>query len=173
MRSRREAGRDLPVLVWRFAQPMRVIASAPFGGGIGLRRWAINAQVPSSYSRRDPAHHLGKLAVSLGLAGRGVGMLTAVDVRECVTTQDNGVHVGATVGLSLPGLAAAPDDASSTAGAPGTVNIFATIPERLSDAALVNTVATVAEAKAQALRDLGMNATGTASDAVCVACPVD
>jgi adenosylcobinamide amidohydrolase len=39
----------------------------------------------------------------------------------------------------------------------------------LSDAALVNAIATVTEAKAQALADTGVAGTGTASDAVCVA----
>ncbi len=44
---------------------------------------------------------------------------------------------------------------------------------RLSDAALVNAVATITEAKAQALWELGLAATGTATDAVTVLCPVD
>ena len=57
IRSRREAGRDLPVLVWRFASPMRTIASAPHGGGLGLRRWVVNAQVPASYGRRATARN--------------------------------------------------------------------------------------------------------------------
>src|SRR5579872_5791234 len=48
-RTRREQGRDLPVLVWRLAPPARVIASAPHGGGLGVRRWILNAQVPASY----------------------------------------------------------------------------------------------------------------------------
>jgi adenosylcobinamide amidohydrolase len=42
------------------------------------------------------------------------------------------------------------------------------VPARLSDAAMVNAVATVAEAKAQALRELGFEATGTSTDAVCL-----
>ena len=171
-RSRREAGRDLPVLVWRLPAPMRVIASAPHGGGLGLRRWVINAQVPASYGRRDPEQHLARLAVSLGLPGRGVGMMTAADVRSFATAEDGGVSVVATVGLGHPVLAAAP--ASESAGPVdlvGTINVLAVLPERLSDAALVNAVATAAEAKAQALRDLGHDATGTATDAVCIACP--
>jgi adenosylcobinamide amidohydrolase len=47
------------------------------------------------------------------------------------------------------------------------------VPQRLSDAALVNAVATITEAKTQAIRDLGLAATGTATDAVCVLCPPD
>ena len=169
-RSRREGARDLPVLVWRLPAPMRVIASAPHGGGLGTRRWVLNAQVPASYARRDPEFHLAKLGVSLGLAGRGVGMLTAADVRRYATAADDGVEALATVGLGHPVQAAAPDD-----GRPvdlvGTINLVALLPERLSDAALVNAVATAAEAKVQAVRELGLDATGTATDALCLVCP--
>ena len=168
MRTRREGRRDLPLLVWRFAQPARMVASAPHGGGIGVRRWVLNAEVPASYGRRDPDRHLARLAVSLGLPGRGVGMLTAAEVRGYTTGSDGGVDAVATVGLTHPILAAAPD---APAGRVGTINIVVLVPARLSDAALVNAVTTATEAKTQALRDAGLDATGTATDALCVACP--
>lgn len=44
---------------------------------------------------------------------------------------------------------------------------------RLSPAAMVNAVATVAEAKAQALFEAGVPGTGTPTDAVAVLCPPD
>jgi adenosylcobinamide amidohydrolase len=160
------------LLLWRFASPVRVIASAPHGGGIGVRRWVVNAQVPASYARRDPDRHLAQLGVSLGLAGRGVGMLTAADVRALTTGVDGGVEVTATVGLGHPVRAAAPHD-SKPVPLVGTINVLAIVPERLSDAALVNAVATATEAKAQALADLGLDATGTATDALCIACPAE
>ena len=59
LRVRREGSQQLPVLLWRFSHPMRAIASSPHGGGLGVRRWVVNAQVPPSYARRDPDHHLG------------------------------------------------------------------------------------------------------------------
>jgi len=171
LRSRREGGRELPLLVWRLPAPMRAAATAPHGGGLGVRRWVVNAQVPASYARRDPDHHLGKLAVSLGLPGRGVGLLTAADVRAWRSATDGGVEVTATVGLGHPiQAAAAPEPAAFSVG---TINLVAFLPERLSDAALVNAVATVTEAKVQAVRDLGLDATGTATDAVCLLCPGD
>lgn len=170
MRSRREGGRELPVLVWRLGRPARVIASAPHGGGLGTRHWVVNAQVPRSYGRRDPDRHLARLGTSLGLRGRGVGMLTAADVRSFAVGVDDGVEAVATVGLGHPVLAAAPDDRRPVTLV-GTINVVALVPERLSDAALVNAVATVTEAKVQALADLGLRATGTATDAVCLVCP--
>ena len=45
------------------------------------------------------------------------------------------------------------------------------VPVPLGDAAYVNAVITATEAKTQALLEAGIRATGTASDAVCVAAP--
>ena len=170
VRFRHEGGRQFPVLVWRAAAPLRMVASSPHGGGLGLRRWAMNAQVPAKYGRRDPDQHLGRLGVSFGLRGRGVGMLTAADVRAVSQSVDSGVDAWATVGLGHPMWAAA-DDAVRPVSLVGTVNLLVVVPERLSDAALVNAVATATEAKAQAVWEAGIPGTGTATDAVCIACP--
>jgi adenosylcobinamide amidohydrolase len=177
----------MPVLVVPFAVPLRVISSAPWGGGLGLRRFVLNAQVPPGYSRRDPDAHLAAVARHLGLAGPGVGMLTAADVEANRAAAEEGVEVVATVGLGHPIRAAAPgpgvrgvpgpgvrgvpgeEDAEEATA--GTINLIAVLPVRLSDPALVNAVATATEAKVQALRDLGLDATGTATDAIAVACP--
>ena len=170
VRSRQEGGRAYPVLVWRAAAPMRMVATAPHGGGLGPRRWIVNAQVPPSYGRRDPDHHLAKLGVSLGLPGRGVGMLTAADVRDVHNATDGGVEVAVTAGLVHPIWAAAPEE-TAAGSLIGTINVVAVVPEQLSDAALVNAVGTATEAKAQALWEASVEATGTATDAVCIACP--
>jgi adenosylcobinamide hydrolase len=184
---RRENGLDLPLLVWRLSPPKLAISSAPLGGGIGVRRWLVNATVPMSYGRDDPDAHLIELAGQLGLDGPGVGLLTGVDVADLMTTAEEGVTVWATVGLGAPIWAAAAADpvaadpaaADPAAADPvaaarttvGTVNVVAHVPVRMSEAALVNAVATVAEAKAQAFWELGLAATGTATDATCVICP--
>ncbi|MEU4478122.1 adenosylcobinamide amidohydrolase [Micromonospora sp. NPDC023966] len=170
--TRPEDGWDLPLLVWRAETPLLAIGSAPLGGGIGVRRWVVNATVPMSYDRDDPAAHLTDLAAGLGLAGPGVGLLTGVDVTEVVTRADGGVRVWATVGLGTPVWAAAPAPATP-AQRVGTVNIVVYVPARLGEAALVNAVATATEAKAQAIWELGLPATGTPTDAVTVLCPAD
>lgn len=160
-----------PVLVWRFAAPMLVVSSGPFGGGLGPRDWVLNATVPLDYDRDDPDVHVGELATSLGLNGSGTGLLTAVDVREVVTRVDEGVTAHATTGLGgMPAWAAAPAVASPPRV--GTINVVAFLPVRLSDAAMINAVATVAEAKAQALFEAGVPGTGTCTDAVVLACPL-
>jgi adenosylcobinamide amidohydrolase len=161
-----EAG--LPAHIWAFPEPALAIASTVLGGGVGRRHWAVNATVPTDYDRVDPDVHLAEIAATLGLRGPGVGMLTAVAVGETVAAEDGGVHVVATVGLGHPTWAAAPDGHLRHAR-PGTVNVVAWLPVPLAPAALVNSVITATEAKAQALWEYGVEATGTASDALCVA----
>ncbi|MEV0901025.1 adenosylcobinamide amidohydrolase [Actinoplanes sp. NPDC049802] len=169
---RREDGLDVPLLLWRFPEPLLAASSAVLGGGAGPREWLINASVAMSYARPDPDTHLAELATGLGLTGPGVGLLTGVDVADVVATDEDGVQVYATVGLGAPILAADPA-AVGFDHQPGTVNIVVWAPQRLSDGALINMVATATEAKSQALADLGLAATGTATDAVCVLCPLD
>jgi adenosylcobinamide hydrolase len=168
-----DAGTEaLSALLWRFDSPLRVVASGPLGGGLGRRSWVLNAQVDNDYGRMDPASHLRDIAGQLGLRGEGVGMLTAVDTRRVSTASVDEVRVDATVGVTHP-VWAAGSGVISDHTSPGTINIVARLPVRLVDAALVNAVATVAEAKAQALWDAGIAATGTASDALCVAVQPD
>lgn len=168
------AGR--PVLVWRLPSPLLTISSAPRGGGLGLRSWVVNATVGIDYDRPDPAAHLGEIADALELSGSGTGMLTAVDVRDGITVLDSpeldgGVRASVTTGLTDPVWAAAEEPGEHPQV--GTVNAVCFSPVRLSDAALVNAVATVAEAKAQALLEAGVDGTGTCTDATAVLCPPD
>jgi len=159
-----------PVLVWRLPVPMLTISSGPLGGGLGERRWVVNATVSHGYARDDPDAHLAEIAAGLGLVGVGTGFLTAVDVREVVHREDSGVRASVTTGIGAhPTWAAAPAAASEPVG---TINAVCFLPVRLSDAALVNAVATVAEAKAQALREAGVPGTGTSTDATALLCPV-
>ncbi|WP_018255196.1 adenosylcobinamide amidohydrolase [Salinispora mooreana] len=179
--TRREDGRDLPVLVWRAERPLLSASSAALGGGLGVRSWVINATVPMSYDRDDPVEHLAELAAGCGLDGSGVGLLTGVDVAKVVARTDTGVRVWATVGLGVPIWAAAPPEpAPVVAAVPGagrhpvgTVNTVVYVPARLGPAALINAVATATEAKAQAIAELGMPGTGTPTDAVTVCCPTE
>ncbi|MEU4831613.1 adenosylcobinamide amidohydrolase [Streptosporangium sp. NPDC023615] len=188
---RHEDGARLACLLWEFGPGWRAISSAVLGGGIGPAAWALNAQVVAGYARMDPVEHLLELAPP----GPGVGMLTAASVDRFTRAADGEVEAVATVGLRVPTWAAAPEGvpdpelapmllpgpepartrlpapAPAPARPPGTVNIIVAVPVAMSDAALVNAVMTVTEAKTQALLEAGFPCTGTASDAVCVAVP--
>ncbi|WP_374202310.1 adenosylcobinamide amidohydrolase [Streptomyces sp. MW-W600-10] len=171
MRDRHEDGHRLHHLLWRLGPGVRVCSSAVLGGGIGPRAWILNAQVPGGYPRLDPDRHLAEIAAAEGLTGPGAGLMTAADVAAYTTGHDGGVTATVTAGLGVRGWAAAPDDSRASSFRPGTVNIVVTLPVALSDAALVNAVATVTEAKVQALLDAGLDCSGTPTDAVCVAAP--
>ncbi len=156
-------------LVWRAPARLRVASTSLVGGGVGWCSWYVNATVGARYARLDPDVHLSELAASYGLDGPGVAMMTAADVRRVRVGAEDGVSAMATVGLGWPTWAADAVDVGPPAWRADTVNIFVVVPERCSDAALVNLVATATEAKVQALGDLGVDGTGTASDAVAVA----
>ncbi|TCP56127.1 adenosylcobinamide amidohydrolase [Tamaricihabitans halophyticus] len=165
-----------PLALWRAARPWLAISSAVYGGGIGQRDWVLNATVRRGYDRGDPQRHIGELAEQLGLRGHGTGLLTAVDVREVVSTVRDGVLASVTTGVGYPVWAAETDPASLAESRPpaaGTINAVCWSPVRLTEGALVNAVATVAEAKAQALAAAGISGTGTCTDATVLLCPVD
>lgn len=162
----------LPLLLWHPEVPLRSISCGPLGGGIGLRGWVVNATVNANYARRDPAAHLGEIAGQLGLRGPGIGLLTAVDVRNAVTAEQDGVTVTATTGVGHPTWAA--DDADSAQSySAGTINIVVHVPVALTDSALVNLVGAATEAKTQAMLTYGIAGTGTATDTVTVLCPTE
>ncbi|RPK80046.1 MULTISPECIES: adenosylcobinamide amidohydrolase [Streptomyces] len=171
LRDRHEDGRRLHHLLWRLGPGVRVCSSAVLGGGIGPRAWILNAQVPGGYPRLDPDRHLAEIAAAEGLTGPGAGLMTAADVAAYTTGHDGGVTATVTTGLGVRGWAAAAEDGEAPRFRPGTVNIVLTLPVALSDAALVNAVATATEAKVQALLDAGLDCSGTPTDAVCVAAP--
>ncbi len=161
-----------PLLRWRFDAPVLAISTAVLGGGTGLRDWVLNVEVDLTYERTDPEVHLAQIAAANGLdPTRGVGLLTAAPVRRYLGATVAGVEAVATTGLSHPIHAADPNGAADGVARPGTINVVAWVPVPLAAGALVNTLVTMTEAKAQALADAGYRATGTASDAVVVCCP--
>ncbi|WP_016910323.1 adenosylcobinamide amidohydrolase [Streptomyces xiaopingdaonensis] len=164
-------GLALPALLWRAGPGWRMASSAVVGGGIGERGWFLNAQVQHGYRRRDPEAHLREIAAA-HVAGEGVAMMTAAEIsRARGHAADGGAEALVTAGVGVAGWAAVPAGAAVAPSGPGTVNILAALPVPLSDAALVNAVATATEAKVQALVEAGYEATGTPTDAVCVAAP--
>lgn len=171
LHARLEDGTTLHLLLWQFDTPMQVASTAAVGGGIGLKDWVLNVGVSSGYARIDPDRHIAELAAQLGLDGDGVGMLTAADVTHVQWADDGGATVEATVGLSHPTWAAAPDEGVDDIDLVGTVNVVGFIPARLDDAGLLNALCTITEAKSQAFAGAGIDGSGTPTDAVTLVCP--
>ncbi|MGH3005067.1 MAG: adenosylcobinamide amidohydrolase [Gaiellaceae bacterium] len=163
-----------PALAVELDSPYRALSSAVLGGGLSSLRTWLNLQVPPDYARTDPAQHLH--AEAAGLEAPVVGMLTAVDVRRHTHASAGGTEAIATVGIRHA-LAAAGQRPRALPPV-GTINLLVVVGEPLADAALVGALQTAVEAKAQALAAAGVRAanapafaTGTATDAICLACP--
>ncbi len=169
----------VPPLVVPFGDPpalRRTIGSAVLGGGLGHARSWLCATVGSDYARTDPAVDLLERARAAGAPQPVVGMLTAVDVRQVQRRVVGAATVHATVGVGC-GIAAAGDRRPDWAPV-GTINLLIELEAALDDAALVGAMQTVVEAKVQALADARVPArngtgwaTGTPTDAVCIAVP--
>lgn len=159
-------------LVWRASGPLTVLSSAAVGGGLTSPAWVLNVGVEKGYARTDLAAHVAELAAALGLGGEGCALLTAADVTQVRRAGSGGVEAWATVGVTKPTWAVRhAGEGDLDDHRPGTVNIVLSLPVPLTPSALVQAVGTATEAKAQALLEAGVPGTGTASDAVVVACP--
>jgi alpha-ribazole phosphatase CobZ len=156
---------------------LRTLSSAILNGGLVHARSIVNYHVPSNFSHPNPEAFLKRAISRLGLPGPVVGLMTAVNIKNLsVKGDDEGVPVCclATAGLSYP--VAAGDRISYTSHR-STVNIILIVDGDLNGSATVGAVKTATEAKTLALRDLDVRsrfsregASGTTTDALCVAC---
>ncbi|KEO81793.1 adenosylcobinamide amidohydrolase [Tumebacillus flagellatus] len=167
------------VLMLRGDRPFLTLSSSLHGGGLGERRFLLNVQVPHGYQSDDPWRDVRERVETLGLPPEEtVAMMTAADVEQVVESFAGGeefelrVYVTAGVGnaaragvkrKTYPGYRA------------GTINIIAVFDARLTEAALVNALITITEAKTAVLQDLGITdtqgqpATGTTTDSIILA----
>jgi adenosylcobinamide amidohydrolase len=152
----------------------RALSSAVLGGGIACARTWLNVSVAADYARTDPAADLAERAARLALPGPVIGMLTAADVRDFQRGRRGVATAFATVGVGHA-LAAAGTRPRAVPRV-GTINLLVVVDVPLDDAALAGAAQTAVEAKAQALAaagvpaaNAGVPATGTATDAFCVA----
>ncbi len=176
--TRVEAGVTLPFVVWTTNEPWLVLSSAAVGGGLGPRRWIINAQVAHGYARTDLDVHVAELVLRTGrhagsrlAPGAGVGLFTAADVAVLSTARRRRRARRRHRRRARPDLGGG---AARRAGRRRRHHQH----RRLRAGATVRRRPRqrrhhLTEAKSQALFDAGVAGTGTATDAVCVACPLD
>ncbi len=169
------AGDEAPTVVWEFDRTRPALSSASVGGGLRAIGWVLNIGVPLKYSRTDLATHAAEIAASTGLLDSGAALFTAADTTRIQHEEANRLRVDTTVGISKPTWAADDDGvftdwakAEKTRPGPGTINIVVQLPIVLTEAAAVNAIITITEAKTQALVEAGVPGTGTASDAVLI-----
>ena len=157
----------------------RTLSSSLLGGGLAVKRHLLNAQVPHGYASADPWLDVEERVRRLGLPLEAcTAMMTAADVEHVVERSMAGEEFALRtfVTAGVGNAARAGKKRKTYAGyVAGTINIIVAIDARLSDAALVNALITVTEAKAAALQELGVTdregqvATGTTTDSVILA----
>lgn len=178
-------------LVVRFPKPRKVISSAVHGGGIGWAHAIINHQVPAhpgtpgcviddSHLWEDPSRTLKNIAQGIGVTGRAVGFMTAVDLRQLVVTREQakGVWVEGffTVGVTNAVRAGELTYDFSDVNVPGTINIILVTNAQLQISALVGAIGVATESKTAVLLEKGIPscsgpfvATGTGTDSLVIA----
>jgi iron complex transport system ATP-binding protein len=183
-------------LVIDLGSRMRVLSSAPKGGGLRATRYILNHQVlpnpapittfgakAAPFRWEEPARYLRRLALALGADGDCVGLMTAVPMTQLVTGREaqEGLWVEcyATVGVTIAVRAGEPPLRETGEGknrTAGTINLILITNACLSASALVGAVQVATESKTGVLRDHAVpswtgrpGATGTGTDAVVVA----
>lgn len=170
-------GLDDEVLIVQSTTPLMAISSGVVGGGIGQTQAIINMHVHKNYNCASPADDLHALAQRRGISEPFQGFMTAVYLNktQSVTLREGNLTVTALITAGVSNATAAGLSAPA-ALTPGTINIILLIDANLTPAALVNAVITVSEAKTASLmaRNIrtqdNLPATGTSTDAVCIAC---
>ncbi len=171
-----------------------VLSSAPRAGGMTRARYILNHQVAAKpvekegRGRRtgaregDPARALSRLAISLGIRDKFVGLMTAVFIEDVVTVRAAHGQIWVegfiTVGTSnavRAGERVILNQSNDRGTYPGTINLILVTNARLSVSAMVGMVQVATEAKTAALFDADVKswtglsgATGTGTDAVVV-----
>ncbi len=134
-------------------------ASTGISGGIRPVSTLLNHTVPKGWSSTEPEKELEVVAAGAGINQDFFGLLTSVPIEHCCVLQYDFITVFITAGVRRE----PPTNA-------GTINIIVCSSEGLEDAALLESVMVISEAKAEALQAMDLPLTGTATDAVIVGC---
>ncbi len=134
-------------------------ASTGVNGGIADVSTIISHTVPGDYANCNPARDIELIAASAGTGTDFFGFLTTVRMQDLCILQYDFITVFLTAGTAGPGE-------NPNQG----ITIIVHSDEGLSDGALLGSIITATEAKAGALREMGLGITGTAADAVGIAC---
>lgn len=137
-------------------------ASTGVGGGIREVSTLLNCSVDKGFNDPDPEAFLRGIISASGYTEDFFGMLTAVWMSDLVILQYDFITVFVTAGVTNP-------DPNEDPCGPHTINIIIVSREPLFESALLETIITATEAKADALRAAGHDFSGTTTDAVIVA----
>lgn len=164
-----------------------VLSSAVLNGGLVRAKHILNLKVAQNLSGEKAGFESPEVTVStygqsLGLQGTIVGMMTSALMTSfrqvSIKEQETEVTALVTAGVSNAKRAGEPAEwrkISNDINKTGTINIIILTNRRLTQAAMVEAVITVTEAKTVALNELGVTspktgdlATGTGTDAIAI-----
>ena len=171
-----------------FSKRHQILSSAVLNGGLQWADGVLNLKVPKQLSEFEPAEQTlrryGARLGGVGLNEKGVlvGMMTAASMASyrLARREEQGVEICvlATAGLSNARRAGDPAEYRQMTSEPeeaGTINLIVTTSACLTQAAMVESLMMITEAKAAALQDAGivspvsgLIATGTGTDSVAV-----
>jgi len=180
-----------------FSKPHQILSSAVLNGGLQRACGVLNLKVPKQLSEFEPAEQtLSRYGADLGCEGVGcgcedadlnekgvlVGMMTAASMASyrlaCRKEQGVEIFVLATAGLSNARRAGDLAEYRRMTSEPeeaGTINLMVATNACLTQAAMVESLMMITEAKAAVLQDAriispvsGLIATGTGTDSVAV-----
>jgi|GEM_PF-469505 iron complex transport system ATP-binding protein len=153
------------------------LSSALLGAGFTDFRSLFIYHVHKDYDHPEPWRHLQEIALTEQLTPPTIGLLTAASLErtQVITLGDGELQVGAvvTAGVSNATNAGLTPPARLTPA--NTINIVVLVNHALSQAAMVNAVITITEAKTDMLNRLGIKtpqgeiASGTSTDTVVIA----
>ena len=163
----------------RLPERMRTLSSTILNGGLGSTDSVLMLQVSLHYDHADPVEDMRSMVKKLDLPADTVCFMTAAELDKAFCAREvehNGSRALALLSAGISNAIRA-GESSREGTVPhrqvGTINIMVITDRSLDDCGLVNAVMTVTEAKAAALQDHHIPGTGTTSDAVLVACPLD
>lgn len=170
-------------LVADLGSPHRVLSHAVFNGGFRTARFLINQQVyERDKGRDDAAVTLKARAKALGLSVGVVGMMTGADVTlRRLAKAKRGLtcaHAVATAGLfngGFIGERGSFDEARHVGSLPkpGTINLWVTLNQALTDTAMIEALALLAHARTVAVLEYSQGKqTGSGTDCIALACPI-
>jgi adenosylcobinamide amidohydrolase len=159
-------------------KPLEVLTSSNKSLGYDKYSWIANKQVPldSDHFKLDQLWE--EFIEKMGLPKQTLGFVTAAKVENAVIVSEKqqNLTVSAAVTAGVRAAATAGDRATENL-APHTVNTIVVVDGNLTVSGMVSAIVTATEAKTVVFRELNIKsfisgeiATGTASDAIAVAC---
>ena len=178
---------EMATAVIRLSEKMEVLGSAVKNSGHTVTDTLFITQVPHDYVTEDPVADIEKIMEKHKIPSDAVGFMTAAEVKyvfSTIETEYNGMRTfaAATAGLSNQVVAGellenweerhklSMERHRMLVG--GTINIIGISPVPLTDAAKINIMNPMIEAKSAALSILGYRETGTTSDAIAIVSPI-